>query len=224
MSAAKPSGIRRLGLILLAVAVMVAAVVTIGESLRSPSHGAGHLGVLERVEAATRPAAPAHDPQMPAAPGTVRRTLASHYALRAYHGAPPAIPHAVEPAYDRSQRCNVCHLKGGFVEKFNAYTPLTPHPHYANCLQCHAQRVSMDEYVALDWRAPPPPDLARPALPGNPPPMPHGLFLRQACLSCHAGPAAVAEVRTGHPERLNCLQCHVPRNPVAAFERPQAAP
>lgn len=219
------TGGKRLGLILLAVAAMVALVVTVGESLRSPSHGAGHLGVLEQVQAASvsRAPAPGHDPNMIAASGTRRRNLADYYALRAYYGAPPAVPHAVEPEFDRNQRCNVCHLKGGFVEKFNAYAPLTPHPEYANCLQCHAQSSAEGQFVEIDWRSPAPPVLSRPALPGNPPPVPHPLFLRGSCLSCHAGPAAVAEVRTGHPERLNCLQCHVPRKVETVFGRERAA-
>ena len=29
-------------------------------------------------------------------------------------------------------------------------------------------------------------------------------------MACHGGPAAVEEIRTTHPERGNCRQCHVP--------------
>jgi hypothetical protein len=42
-----------------------------------------------------------------------------------------------------------------------------------------------------------------------PPPIPHALQSRGNCLTCHAGPAAVAEIRTSHPERADCRQCHI---------------
>ena len=38
---------------------------------------------------------------------------------------------------------------------------------------------------------------------------PHDLFFRGNCLACHSGPSAVAEIRTAHPERADCRQCHV---------------
>jgi cytochrome c-type protein NapB len=57
-------------------------------------------------------------------------------------------------------------------------------------------------------------------LPGGPPPIPHGLQMRENCLACHAGPAAVAEIRTPHPTLVNCRQCHaLSTEPPAAFER-----
>ncbi len=155
---------------------------------------------------------------MQPASGIKRRSLKGYYALRAYAGAPPSIPHAVDARILREQSCNICHERGGFVQKFNAYAPVTPHPQYGNCLQCHVH-AGEGEFVAIDWRSTKKPALHRPALPGNPPPIPHTLQLRDSCLACHAGPAAVPEVRTSHPERLNCQQCHVPRLAQDVFVR-----
>ncbi len=40
-----------------------------------------------------------------------------------------------------------------------------------------------------------------------PPVIPHTTLMRTDCLSCH-GPAAYAGLRTDHPQRSNCVQCH----------------
>jgi cytochrome c-type protein NapB len=53
------------------------------------------------------------------------------------------------------------------------------------------------------------------------PPINHDLFFRGNCLACHSGPSAVAEIRTTHPERADCRECHVLPDPaVAEFTRP----
>jgi cytochrome c-type protein NapB len=129
------------------------------------------------------------------------------------------IPHEVDVEINRDQRCNTCHEKGGFVPKFNAYTPVTPHPEYRNCMQCHVPSSEEDLFVETDWTSVKQPNIHRPALPGSPPPIPHTLQLRENCLSCHAGPAVPLEIRTTHPERRNCRQCHVPRETLSIFQR-----
>ena len=55
------------------------------------------------------------------------------------------------------------------------------------------------------------------------PPLDTTLFTHsENCVACHSGPAAVAEIRTKHPERANCRQCHVALDPDAdAFSRPR---
>lgn len=84
------------------------------------------------------------------------------------------------------------------------------------CRQCHAPAVTASPHTALDWRSAAWPAVAdatgagttrRPA--GSPPPITHDLQLRGDCRACHTGPAAVEEIRTTHPERTNCRQCHV---------------
>jgi cytochrome c-type protein NapB len=154
------------------------------------------------------------------------RDLASYRALRAYPGAPPAIPHDVDPSWLRTQACNTCHARGGWAPAFGAYTPLTPHPQYANCMQCHVDGAEGSLFVDNDFVPAAWPELDQQALTwdptdaddlgSSPPPMPHALQLRGNCLACHSGPAAVAEIRTSHPERANCRQCHAARDDVGA--------
>ena len=43
-----------------------------------------------------------------------------------------------------------------------------------------------------------------------PPTIPHKTFMRENCTACHSGTAAREEIRTPHPERQRCRQCHVP--------------
>jgi cytochrome c-type protein NapB len=44
---------------------------------------------------------------------------------------------------------------------------------------------------------------------GAPPTIPHRTLMRENCVACHDGPGAREEIRTSHPERLRCRQCHV---------------
>jgi nitrate reductase cytochrome c-type subunit len=175
------------------------------------------------------------------------RTLATHRSLRAYPGAPPRIPHGLTDREYREGRCNSCHERGGYVPRFSTYAPVTPHPELSECMQCHAPdamtvglgiplltadvicgqcHVDPDapppSLVALDWRPASWPELDQRAMEGSPPMIPHTLQLRETCLACHAGPWAVVEIRTTHPERTDCRACHVPLNPEEgeAFTRP----
>lgn len=160
------------------------------------------------------------------------RTLATYRRLRAFPGAPPRVPHGLTSAELRAPTCNTCHERGGYSQRFGAYAPLTPHPELPACLQCHVVDavvtgttfpVAPDDRCRqchapgrqassapqLDWEPAPWPQVRRPAIEGDPPPIPHHLEFRGNCLTCHMGPNAVAEIRTTHPERTNCRQCHV---------------
>jgi nitrate reductase (cytochrome), electron transfer subunit len=177
------------------------------------------------------------------------RTLATFHYLRAYPGAPPRIPHELTPDEFRTSACKTCHERGGYSRRFAAYAPVTPHPGNGPCLQCHA---GDDAVMAVPLTSPDPnrrchqchggggppraadalPDWQRMAWPrlatrapdGPAPPIPHDLRSRGDCNACHAGPAAVAEIRTTHPDRADCRQCHVAVDPEAAsFARPAGA-
>jgi nitrate reductase (cytochrome), electron transfer subunit len=174
--------------------------------------------------------------------GARRRTLADFRSLRAYPGAPPRIPHSLTSAEFMAATCNSCHESGGYSKRFGAYTPVTPHPEYRNCLQCHAADAGAVEVAVpaagsafrvsggvptplstLDWKTSEWPRTDLRAMSGSPPVIPHDFQLRGNCLACHAGPSAVAEIRTTHPERANCRQCHVPATPYDVdgdFTRP----
>jgi len=175
------------------------------------------------------------------------RTLRAMRYLRAYPGAPPRIPHELTPDEFRSGRCTTCHARGGYSRRFDAYVPVTPHPENAQCLQCH---VGVDEVMAVPlgspdsnrrchlchggggeprplaapssrWQPASWPPLAPKGPERSPPPILHDLPSRGDCLACHAGPAAVAEIRTTHPEWSSCRQCHVaPDADGGAFVRP----
>lgn len=140
------------------------------------------------------------------------RKLKEYYENRAFYGAPPTIPHEVSSATIGSGACLKCHENGGFVNKYSAYAPITPHPEKINCMQCHVEVRTEIPFVASSWKRNLAPDLGNAALEGSPPTIPHAIQMRENCLSCHAGPSAVAELRTTHPERVNCRQCHVVNN------------
>ena len=171
---------------------------------------------------------PAMGPRRAAHP----RSLATWRSLRAYPGAPPRIPHGLTPDEFRTGGCTTCHERGGFSPRFGAYVPITPHPEMGACLQCHVGDAKLmaiglpgtdpsarcrqchaegatrwtesTTWTTTDWPEP------GPNTPGRaPPPIPHTLHMRGNCLACHAPPAAVAEIRTPHPERANCRQCHL---------------
>jgi len=129
-----------------------------------------------------------------------QRNLKTYYNNRAFYGAPPTIPHPIGEGGIGSNACLKCHQNGGFVDKYQAYTPVTPHPEKSNCVQCHVQVKSKSFFVPSTWLRNKPPATGNQALLGSPP---------TNCLSCHAGPSAVKEIRTTHPERINCRQCHV---------------
>ena len=66
------------------------------------------------------------------------RSMEDYYANRAYHGAPPTIPHPVADERSMGQNtCLKCHNNGGYVAKWDAYAPVVPHPDMVNCRQCH---------------------------------------------------------------------------------------
>ena len=68
----------------------------------------------------------------------IERSINTYYNNRAYHGAPPSIPHKVENERNMGgNSCLKCHENGGFAEKLKAYAPVTPHPEMVNCRQCH---------------------------------------------------------------------------------------
>jgi nitrate reductase (cytochrome), electron transfer subunit len=255
--AASPHLLRRVLLIGAAIALMGVGVVTLTPLVR-PDGGQGEgdaigslvLGAPIAAEAdvfRTLPGDLALKGDVARRPAVHPRNLAMFRSLRAYPGAPPRIPHGLTAEEYRTTGCNACHERGGYVERFASYTPVTPHPELVDCLQCHLPRdavvgvrfpdrranavclqchvldTPLPTFASLDWPAPRWPAIGRAALPGGPPPIPHDLQLRGNCLTCHLAPGAVEEIRTTHPERTDCRQCHLPAAPeVGAYARPAA--
>ena len=140
-----------------------------------------------------------------------RRNLNTYYELRQYPGSPPRVPHAVPKSFrDDNSDCLACHERGGYDTAQSAFIPVTPHPENESCFQCHLPRRTEKLFVETDWMSVYPPKLGRSQMGGSPPPIPHSLQLREDCIACHSGPAAVSEIRVEHASRGNCRQCHVP--------------
>jgi cytochrome c-type protein NapB len=177
------------------------------------------------------------------------RTLRTFRFLRGYPGAPPRVPHGVTAEEFRTGACKECHERGGYSLRFAAYVPVTPHPELGMCLACHVGDDAVMGFLvpgadpntrcsqchgpsggrprpesAATWSTTIWPELSKPAPNRPPPPIPHDLALREDCVACHAGPGAVAEIRSPHASRAACRDCHVALDPQAtSVGRPAGA-
>jgi len=141
------------------------------------------------------------------------RSLDTYYNNRAFHGAPPSIPHPIVNDLTMGDKsCLKCHENGGYVSKFKAFTPVVPHPEKVNCRQCHVPQKTQRLFKGTNSGAFSRPSINNEAFEGGPPIIPHQIQLHENCLACHAGPSAPVEIRVLHPERSNCRQCHVLNN------------
>lgn len=232
-----PPLLHRLVLIVAAVLAMLAAARTLQRSANAPPDVSDAVVVAAPAAIASE-AGVFRSRILSVSSGDQRRpdahprTLATYHLLRSYPGAPPRVPHGLTATEFRTNRCNTCHERGGYSQRFGAYAPINPHPEWTSCLQCHAtnsilvgvpfpQASGNDacrqchfgtpakfEETGLTWRAAAFPAVSRDHS-GAIPAIPHDLQLRGNCLTCHFGPGAVAEIRISHPERTNCRQCHV---------------
>jgi len=146
-----------------------------------------------------------------ASPVATARSIEVRAAGRAYDGAPPVIPHALPGA------CTTCHDDDGSEIAGIGVAPASPHGAlgaaglFQRCRQCHVAAETSAVMVSSAFTGLPQGAWkGGRATPGAPPTIPHTLQLRENCLSCHAGPASRVEIRTTHPERPRCRQCHVP--------------
>lgn len=130
---------------------------------------------------------------------------------RAYNGAPPIIPHAIQNTNDAA--CYACHANGMRMAGLKA--SVMSHPFLVNCTQCHASPPpapfqDIDFAVASSFVGLPAPKAGQRAFPGAPPAIPHSQWMRQNCIACHGGPNGWAGMESTHPWRTNCTQCHAP--------------
>ncbi len=143
--------------------------------------------------------------------GDKTQALAKRDARRAYNGAPPTIPHAIPST--SVQACSVCHGENGQSLRIGnqVIAPPIPHEKYTNCTQCHVPQnpVTDDEQHWLDnsFAGVQTPKQGERAYTGAPPTIPHSVWMRESCMSCH-GPNGQSALRSGHVWRTNCLQCH----------------
>jgi cytochrome c-type protein NapB len=132
-------------------------------------------------------------------------------ARRAYAGAPPIVPHPIQQR--EPEACLACHEKGIWIAGVRA--PMMSHRRYTICAQCHApqrQETASMTLVAtipsnnsFEGVAEPGPGAT--AWKGAPPTIPHAIFMREECSSCH-GLNGAQGLRTPHPVRESCTQCH----------------
>ena len=156
---------------------------------------------------------------VPGREGAEKTMASSRAQRRAFDGAPAVVPH--EDFGD----CTSCHDLEGVEIPDVGFAPAYPHERTegmgrtARCRQCHVFRLTDERFVENGFVALRQ-DLrggARAQL-GAPPVIPHHTFMRENCAGCHDGPAAREEVRTSHPERTRCRQCHVPAVTRATFD------
>jgi cytochrome c-type protein NapB len=142
--------------------------------------------------------------------GALKSVASARAERRAYDGAPPTIPHA------NFGLCTACHNAQGQAVDGVGFAPASPHGDgpdaggTTRCNQCHVFVTTDGEFVESEFVG-----LAQDLRPGGratagaPPTIPHRVLMRQNCQACHTGPGAREEVRTSHPERTRCRQCHV---------------
>lgn len=222
------STLKRRNIIAIFIILMIAFIVILDVMLitdhteASEDYPAGNMEPSIPVEEGVfeRSAFALHYQDMPA-DSLHGRALDAYYENRAYAGAPPRVPHEMITS-DISiggKDCLQCHQNGGFVKRFNAFAPVTPHPQLINCNQCHVPVNTNKLFKESTFTRAAEPETKQAAMQGSPPVIPHKLLMRENCLSCHAGPSAPREIRVSHPERVNCRQCHVPGNTTEEFSR-----
>ena len=144
----------------------------------------------------------------------VKKVLATRFERRAYDGAPPMIPHAIN--LREVDSCVACHSQDSDVLIAGKRVPAMSHPYMASCTQCHAQEEGLKFAknsgtvglkVESSFEGNPHIGVGTRAYVGAPPTMPHRVWMRQNCMSCH-GPDMPNAITTSHPQRANCLQCH----------------
>ncbi len=141
--------------------------------------------------------------------------LTERAARRAFDGAPPVVPHPI--AQDSSAACLACHGPGLAIK--DKIASKISHAQYSSCTQCHvpsggtglpaSETALLAPLAANQFTSVTPPLKGSRAWPLAPPTIPHSTLMRSDCLSCH-GPGGLFGLRTPHPDRQSCVQCHVP--------------
>lgn len=137
--------------------------------------------------------------------------LRARDARRAYDGAPPTIPHAIDQR--GMPDCLGCH--GASVRVGGKVAPTMSHRRHDSCTQCHVvahdPRPGGDAPEGVDngFIGTSSENPGARAWLGAPPTIPHATSMRTNCMSCHGSSGAVG-LRTSHPWRQSCTQCHAP--------------
>ena len=151
-----------------------------------------------------------------------RRTadVSEQIVLRqAFFGSPPLMPHK-NLAQSNPAICLQCHARKNRIELRQQAIAPVPHQEYSQCLQCHVAADREEPlFVQNDFTGLTNPGKGSRSHLFAPPTVPHRLFMRDNCLSCH-GVTGKSPIKSPHPVRSQCLQCHVPEI-SRDFSRPQ---
>jgi cytochrome c-type protein NapB len=146
-------------------------------------------------------------------PNEAEKLVSTHIraSRRAFNGAPPVIPHAVENTSDAA--CYACHGQG--MRIVDRVANQMSHGFLANCTQCHAPPppavfAAIEPHVENSFVGLPAPLAGERAFAGAPPTIPHSTWMRETCLACHGNEAGWAGLQSTHPWRSQCQQCHAP--------------
>jgi len=137
--------------------------------------------------------------------------LARRAERRAYDGAPPTIPHAIDQL--RTSACLACHDHGVTIAGIVA--PRMAHARHDSCVQCHVGALDprpggvTSPAPTTTFAAAASPRRGDRAWQGAPPTIPHSILMRDRCDSCHGSRGALG-LRSPHPWQQSCTQCHVP--------------
>ncbi len=142
------------------------------------------------------------------------KILQGRFDRRAFDGAPPTIPHAIN--YRDVLSCTACHSQDSNTIVAGNRVPAMSHHYMSSCTQCHVPAEGLSATIRMatgglvvenGFAGNPRPGKGTRAYQGAPPTTPHRIWLRQNCMSCH-GPDMPDAIVTPHPQRSNCLQCH----------------
>jgi len=169
-----------------------------------------NAGMYDGALGALGPVTPPAGPPLPRTDEVRQATAQRRAARRAYSGAPPTIPHAIDQT--QAPSCLGCHERG--MQLAGKTAPVMSHRRFESCIQCHVPGVSpfpLVENAPIENTFQGLTALARGerAWPGAPPVIPHSTLMREDCQSCH-GKGGAFGLRTPHPERASCTQCHAP--------------
>jgi nitrate reductase cytochrome c-type subunit len=140
---------------------------------------------------------------------------------RAYSGAPPVVQHEILEL-GRGD-CLSCHLHGDAKEPFKKKAQKTPHPELVRCEQCHVEEMTSgvfknNTFLGKTYV------MRLKAHQESPPLIPHPLTLRENCVGCHGLEENEERLKTDHPERVRCVQCHLRVNTEMPGPRPDLKP
>jgi len=142
------------------------------------------------------------------------------------------VPHPIDQ--QQAESCLACHGEPVLVDQ--KLVPQISHAAYSQCLQCHAAGTGPSKH----WtEAPGLFEAARVSsqftghqldhggtrsFDGAPAVIPHTTWMRENCMSCH-GPGGSSALRTSHPSRQRCVQCHpadaaLDQRPMASYDQP----